>query len=90
MNNITQIVNDFGENITQVDGDIPVDLPTKDGDRFLFISYDQSFLTHGLHKYPPNFFQNYHVGSLNDILKKTTGYLIHLLEVALQMLRHFS
>lgn len=56
MNNITQIVNDFGESIVQVDGDIPVNLSTKDGDRFLFISYDQSLLTHGLHKYPAKFF----------------------------------
>ena len=56
MANITEIVNDFGENIVQVDGDIPVDLPAKNGDRFLFISYDQSFLTHGLHKYPAKFF----------------------------------
>ena len=56
MSNITQIVNDFGESIVQVDGDIPVDLPTKYGDRFLFISYDQSILTHGLHKYPAKFF----------------------------------
>ena len=56
MDNITEIVNDFGESIVRVDGDIPVDLPAKDGDRFLFISYDQSFLTHGLHKYPAKFF----------------------------------
>ena len=56
MANITEIVNDFGESIVQVDGDIPVDLPTKNGDRFLFISHDQSFLTHGLHKYPAKFF----------------------------------
>ena len=56
MENITEIVNDFGEHIVQVDGDIPVDLPTKNGDRFLFISHDQSFLTHGLHKYPAKFF----------------------------------
>lgn len=56
MKNVTQIINDFGENIVQVDGDIPVDLPAKDGDRFLFISHDQSFLTHGLHKYPAKFF----------------------------------
>ncbi len=56
MDNITKIVNDFGESITRVDGDIPVNLPTKDGDRFLFISHDQSFLTHGLHKYPAKFF----------------------------------
>ena len=56
MDNITEIVNDFGESIVRVDGDIPVDLPAKEGDRFLFISYDQSFLTHGLHKYPAKFF----------------------------------
>ena len=56
MDNITEIVNDFGESIVRVDGDIPVDLPAKDGDRFLFISHDQSFLTHGLHKYPAKFF----------------------------------
>ncbi|MDE0013949.1 MAG: DNA methyltransferase [Candidatus Poribacteria bacterium] len=56
MNNITEIVNDFGESIIRVDGDIPVNLPAKDGDRFLFISHDQSFLTHGLHKYPAKFF----------------------------------
>lgn len=56
MDNITEIVNDFDESIVRVDGDIPVDLPAKDGDRFLFISYDQSFLTHGLHKYPAKFF----------------------------------
>ena len=56
MNNITEIVNDFGESIVRVDGDIPVELPTKDGDRFLFISHDQSLLTHGLHKYPAKFF----------------------------------
>ena len=56
MDNITEIVNDFGESIVRVEGDIPVDLPAKDGDRFLFISHDQSFLTHGLHKYPAKFF----------------------------------
>ena len=56
MDNITKIVNDFGESIVRVDGDIPVDLPAKNGDRFLFISYDQSSLTHGLHKYPAKFF----------------------------------
>ena len=56
MDNITKIVNDFGESIIRVEGDIPVDLPTKNGDRFLFISHDQSFLTHGLHKYPAKFF----------------------------------
>ena len=54
--NVTQIINDFGESIVQVDGDIPIDLHAKDGDRFLFISHDQSLLTHGLHKYPAKFF----------------------------------
>lgn len=56
MSNITQIINDFGEKIVQVDGNIPVNLPTNEGDRFLFISHDQSYLTHGLHKYPAKFF----------------------------------
>ncbi len=56
MDNITQIINDFGERIVRVDGDIPVNLPAKNGDRFLFISHDQSLLTHGLHKYPAKFF----------------------------------
>ena len=56
MENITKIINDFGESIVKVDGDIPIDLPAKNGDRFLFISHDQSFLTHGLHKYPAKFF----------------------------------
>ena len=56
MENITKIVNDFGESIVRVDGEIPIDLPAKNGDRFLFISHDQSFLTHGLHKYPAKFF----------------------------------
>ena len=56
MENITNIVNDYGESVVQVDGDIPVDLPATVGDRFLFISHDQSYLTHGLHKYPAKFF----------------------------------
>jgi len=53
---VREIVNDYGETITRVDGDIPPDLPVSDGDRFLFISYDQTALTHGLHKYPAKFF----------------------------------
>ena len=53
---VRRIVNPFGEEILQVDGEIPVELPVNDGDRFLFISYDQSHLTHGLHKYPAKFF----------------------------------
>lgn len=54
--NTKKIVNEFGETIIRVDGEIPTDLPINVGDRFLFISYDQSILTHGLHKYPAKFF----------------------------------
>jgi len=54
--NIREIINEFGERIIRVDGDIPVDLPIKTNDRFLFLSYDQTVLTHGLHKYPAKFF----------------------------------
>lgn len=56
LENVKEIINDFGEKITRVDGDIPINLPTGNGDRFLFISYDQSIYTHGLHKYPAKFF----------------------------------
>ena len=56
MVNVTDIINEFGECLVRVDGEIPVDLPAKEGDRFLFISNDQSYLTHGLHKYPAKFF----------------------------------
>jgi DNA modification methylase len=56
LDNVKEIVNEFGERIVRVDGDIPVDLPVNTGDRYLFISYDQTALTHGLHKYPAKFF----------------------------------
>lgn len=56
LDNVKEIINEFGERIIRVDGEIPIDLPVKDKDRFLFISYDQSILTHGLHKYPAKFF----------------------------------
>jgi len=56
LDNIKEIFNEYGEKITRVDGEIPVNLSVNDGDRFLFISYDQSILTHGLHKYPAKFF----------------------------------
>lgn len=55
-NNVKKIINDFGERITRVDGEIPINLPISNGDRFLFISYDQSKFTHGFHKYPAKFF----------------------------------
>lgn len=44
------------ELITRVHGEIPIDLEIANGKRYLFISYDQSYLTHGLHKYPAKFF----------------------------------
>lgn len=56
LDNVKEIVNEFGEKILRVDGDIQVNLNVKNGGRFLFISYDQSILTHGLHKYPAKFF----------------------------------
>lgn len=54
--NVKEITNNFGETLTRVDGNIPVGLYVKEGQRFLFISYDQSRYTHGLHKYPAKFF----------------------------------
>lgn len=54
--NVSQVTNDYGETLTRVDGEIPVDLPVYPGDRFLFISYEQTRYTHGIHKYPAKFF----------------------------------
>ena len=56
LQNLKEITNEFGETLILVDGEIPVDLPVKDGQRFLFISYDQSKYSHGIHKYPAKFF----------------------------------
>ena len=54
--NAKEIINEFDEKIIQVDGEIPPELHVNENDRFLFISYDQSILTHGLHRYPAKFF----------------------------------
>jgi len=54
--NVRTISNEFGETLTRVDGNIPPDLEIKNGQRFLFISYDQSRYSHGIHKYPAKFF----------------------------------
>lgn len=54
--NVKEIENKFGERLVRVDGDIPTDLPIQNGQRFLFISYDQSRFSHGIHKYPAKFF----------------------------------
>ncbi|MBI4930008.1 MAG: hypothetical protein HY841_04535, partial [Bacteroidetes bacterium] len=56
LQNVKEITNEFGETLVRVDGEIPTDLPVKDGQRFLFISYDQSKYSHGIHKYPAKFF----------------------------------
>jgi DNA modification methylase len=53
---IKEIKNDFGESIIRVDGNIPIPLPIVSGQRCLFISYDQTRVSHGLHKYPAKFF----------------------------------
>lgn len=53
---IKEVENNFGEKLTRVDGNIPVSLPIESGQRFLFISYDQTRGSHGLHKYPAKFF----------------------------------
>ena len=56
LNNVKTIVNAYDEQIIRIDGEIPVQLPVSNGERFLFISYEQSALTHGIHKYPAKFF----------------------------------
>jgi len=53
---IKEIKNNFGETLIRVDGNIPKSLPIETGQRFLFISYDQTRGSHGLHKYPAKFF----------------------------------
>jgi len=54
--NVKEITNEFGETLIRVDGEIPVDLDVFNGQRFLFISSDQSKYSHGIHKYPAKFF----------------------------------
>jgi DNA modification methylase len=54
--NVKEVENNFGEKLVRIDGTIPTDLPVENGQRFLFISYDQSRLSHGIHKYPAKFF----------------------------------
>ena len=54
--NIKEITNEYNETLIQIDGDIPPELKVKKGQRFLFISYDQSKYSHGIHKYPAKFF----------------------------------
>ncbi|MCS7028504.1 MAG: site-specific DNA-methyltransferase, partial [Bacteroidia bacterium] len=54
--NVKEIQNKFGEKLVRVDGTIPIDLPVENGQRFLFISYEQTRFSHGIHKYPAKFF----------------------------------
>ena len=53
---VKEVKNNFGEILTRVDGNIPVSLPIENNQRFLFISYDQTRGSHGIHKYPAKFF----------------------------------
>lgn len=54
--NVKEITNEFGEKLTRVDGTIPRNLNIAEGERFLFISFDQTRFSHGIHKYPAKFF----------------------------------
>lgn len=54
--NVSQVTNNYGETLTRIDGEIPLDIEVKNKDRFLFISYEQTRYTHGIHKYPAKFF----------------------------------
>lgn len=54
--NLKEVKNNFGETLTRVDGNIPINLSIETGQRFLFISYDQTRGSHGLHRYPAKFF----------------------------------
>jgi hypothetical protein len=69
-NNIREITNEFNEKIFRIDGKIPINLDVNNNDRFLFISYDQSILTHGLHKYPAKFFPELPRWLINRYSKK--------------------
>lgn len=40
----------------KITGNIPKELEFKQGQNFVFISHEQTYLTHGLHKYPAKFF----------------------------------
>ncbi|MFA5806387.1 MAG: DNA methyltransferase [Melioribacteraceae bacterium] len=56
LSNVKNITNEFGESLIRIDGEIPKDLEIENGQRFLFISYDQTKYSHGIHKYPAKFF----------------------------------
>ncbi|TFG34971.1 hypothetical protein EU527_00545 [Candidatus Thorarchaeota archaeon] len=40
----------------EIDGDLDIDFEMSDGENILIISKDQSYLTHGIHKFPAKFF----------------------------------
>lgn len=46
----------FLQKSLKITGNIPVNLNVKNNDSFIFISHEQTYLTHGLHKYPAKFF----------------------------------
>lgn len=47
---------EFSQKSLKITGNIPVNLNVKNNDSFMFISHEQTHLTHGLHKYPAKFF----------------------------------
>jgi hypothetical protein len=53
---------EFLQKSLKITGNIPVNLNVKNNDSFIFISHEQTYLTHGLHKYPAKFSQNYQNG----------------------------
>ncbi|TNE32005.1 hypothetical protein EP342_05340, partial [bacterium] len=53
---VSEVTNNYGETLTRIDGEIPNDIKISKGTRFLFISYEQTRYTHGIHKYPAKFF----------------------------------
>lgn len=40
----------------KITGNIPKNLEVNDGQNFIFISHEQTYITHGFHKYPAKFF----------------------------------
>ena len=50
------IVTDKSQELIEVEGDLPPETDIPNGGAILIISKDQSYLTHGIHKFPAKFF----------------------------------
>lgn len=77
--------------LIEIDGNIPNDIDIPEGGDVLVISHDQSFLTHGIHKFPAKFFPElprYLIGKYskegNCVLDPMCGSGTVLLEAILQ------